>query len=105
MTGPSSPNPEGRADPSTMDNRLNRFLDRDGRLAIWPARRRDRLELLAYVCRKFDPGIRYSERDVNTRLRELHTWNDPAQLRRMMFDEGFLDRTRDGSEYWLKERD
>jgi hypothetical protein len=82
---------------------MDRFLDRDGRLVIWPARRRDRLELLAYIRMKFDSTVVYSEREVNQVLREWHAWNDPAQLRRMMFDEGFLDRTLDGSKYWRKE--
>ncbi len=88
------------ADSGSQERRMDRFLDRQGRLAIWPSRRRDRLALLAYVRLKFEPQTVRTEREVNDLLRQWHTWNDPAQLRRMMIIEGFLERTPDGSKYW-----
>jgi hypothetical protein len=61
-----------------------------------PARRAKRLVVLDYLCRMFEVGVRYPERDVNAFLRVFHP--DVAALRRYLVDEGFL--TRDHNIYW-----
>ena len=52
--------------------------------------------ILDHVCRVFEPGVRYSEREVSVLLRAFHP--DYAALRRYLVDEGFLARA-DGV-YW-----
>jgi hypothetical protein len=74
---------------------LRTFM-RDGRITTLPARRSRRLILLDYVAQLFDVGVRYSEADVNRKLRTLH--DDYAALRRYLVDEGFL--SREHGEYW-----
>ncbi|MFC3997236.1 DUF2087 domain-containing protein [Nocardiopsis sediminis] len=69
---------------------------RDGRIVAIPVRRSERLLLLDHVARAFEPGIRYTEADVNAVLRSIYT--DHATLRRSLVDEGFLDR--DTGHYW-----
>jgi len=76
-----------------------RFLDREGRLRIYPSKRKDRLLVLAWLASHFDLGAEYTEKEVNARLNELHTFGDWALLRRELFDERFLDRDPDGTRY------
>lgn len=80
-----------------------RFLDTEGRLTVYPASRRDQAEALAYLAERFEPGRRYTEREVNDRLRLHHTFGDWARLRRDMVDFGFLDRDPAGGAYWLRD--
>jgi hypothetical protein len=74
---------------------LHTFL-RGGRLTQIPLQRQKRLVVLDHVCRVFDIGECYSEREVNAFLRAFHP--DTAALRRYLVDEGFL--SRDHNVYW-----
>jgi hypothetical protein len=74
---------------------LSNFM-RDGRIVTMPAKRSRRLVLLNYVAQMFDIGVRYSEGEVNRRLRNLH--DDYAALRRYLVDEEFMSRQH--GEYW-----
>jgi len=73
-----------------------RVFVHDGAVSALPARAGKRRVLLNEVALAFEPGIRYSEREVDDFLRRLHP--DHAALRRYMVDGEFLDR-RDGI-YW-----
>jgi hypothetical protein len=57
------------------------------------ARRRIVLE---HIVQRFEPGLRYSEIEVNRMLRPV--WSDVAALRRYLVDAGLLDRAQ--GEYW-----
>lgn len=70
----------------------------DGRLVSIPRRRGKRLPVLDRLAQEFDPGVKYSEREVNDALREFHP--DVAALRRYLVEEGFMDRIPNGAEYW-----
>jgi len=74
---------------------LRTFL-RGGRLTQIPTQRSKRLVVLDHVCRVFEIGMRYPEREVNAYLRAFHP--DTAALRRHLVDEGFL--SRDKNIYW-----
>jgi hypothetical protein len=89
---------EGGANPVAEPARsavLRAFL-RDGRLTGIPAARGKRLVVLDHLAGRFEPGIRYPEREVNERLRAAHP--DVAALRRYLVDEGFL--SRQAGLYW-----
>ncbi|NNE95353.1 MAG: DUF2087 domain-containing protein [Acidimicrobiales bacterium] len=76
-----------------------RILDqclKDGRLVHMPTKRSKRLVLLEELVQRFEPGERYTERQVNASLASVSS--DTATLRRYMVDEELLDRA-DG-EYW-----
>lgn len=76
------------------------FLDRDGLVTTWPAKRKGQEAVLAYLITKFAVGERYTEAAVNALLNEWHTYDDPAYLRRSLVDMGLLKRTSDGAQYW-----
>lgn len=67
-----------------------------GRITSVPAARTKRLILLDWLAQDFEPGRRYSEREVNEILAARDA--DPAAMRRYLVDEGLLDRA--GGEYW-----
>jgi hypothetical protein len=75
---------------------LRAFLAEDGSLRDIPRRVGKRLVVLDHLAQGFEPGLRYAEAEVNTRLGVVHP--DVAALRRYLVDEGFLER-RDGF-YW-----
>lgn len=75
-------------------------LDAEQRLIRWPKGQALRQAALAHLAGKFTLGHTYNEAAVNELLRSWHLFNDPAMLRRALFDYGYLDRTRDGSQYW-----
>ncbi|MFN2557268.1 MAG: DUF2087 domain-containing protein [Nitriliruptorales bacterium] len=66
------------------------------RLLEIPAQRAKRRIVLERIALDFEPGLRYSESDVNALL--VHYHEDYAALRRYLVDEGFLDRAE--GRYW-----
>lgn len=80
----------------SKDSVLRSFLDDDGRLRSIPAKHSKRLVILDHLAQLFEPGLRYSELEVNRRLRAVH--DDVAALRRYLVEEGFLDR--ESGMYW-----
>jgi hypothetical protein len=74
---------------------LGRFF-RGRRLVEVPAQRGKRVVVLERLALEFEPGVRYEEGEVNALLERFH--DDYATLRRLLVDEGFLDR--DHGVYW-----
>lgn len=87
----------------TEQSTIHNFLDAEGRLFVWPAKHKHKLLALEYLCSKFTPGQRYSEKEVNAILNQFHTFGDWALLRRYLVDYGFLNRVSNGSAYWRVE--
>jgi hypothetical protein len=74
---------------------LRTFL-RGGRLTQIPTQHSKRLVVLDHICRAFEIGVRYPEKEVNAMLRAFHP--DHAALRRYLVEEGFL--AREDNVYW-----
>jgi hypothetical protein len=84
------------------------FLDAEGRLSSWPSSKRGKgLQEMAleYLADKFEPERRYTEREVNELLNAHHTFGDPALLRRELIERGYLQRKKDGTQYWREKTD
>jgi hypothetical protein len=84
------------ADAPAETARVLRSFLRDGRLTAIPTQHSKRLVVLDRLAQDFDPGHRYTEREVNTILRRWHV--DVAALRRYLVDDRFLDREH--GDYW-----
>ena len=69
---------------------------KDGRIVQIPRQRAKRLLLLDVLAQEFEPGVRYSEPEVNDVLSHFHP--DTAALRRYLVDEEFMER--DAGIYW-----
>ena len=83
---------------------LRNFLNADGKLTAFPAKRKMKLYALFYLARKIPADTDFSEREINDILLNWHTFADPATLRRELYDYRFLDRSRDGKVYRLAEK-
>src|SRR5437879_1524189 len=84
----------------TVPAELRRYLDRFGRVVIWPAKRETRLHVYTYLAAFFEPDRVYSEKGVNQLLSRYLVCNDYATVRRDMCDLRYLQRERDGARYW-----
>ena len=79
---------------------LRGYLDREGRLLMWPSKGAKKLHAVRWMARLFSSGRTYSEREVNEILKSNHLFDDHALLRRELFEQGYLGRTPDGKSYW-----
>jgi len=77
---------------------LGSFTSADGRIKAFPAQEKKFLVLLRYVLREFEPGVRYSEKQVNEILARFN--KDTARLRRALVDYEFMAREGGGGKYW-----
>jgi biotin operon repressor len=70
----------------------------DGSLKQIPAQRKKLDIVLRYVVRDFEPGNRYTEKQVNKILFRFHP--DTATLRRELVGAKLMEREGGGGEYW-----
>jgi hypothetical protein len=84
---------------------IERFLDENNKIKIWPAKHDMKIEVLTYLSEKFETGVHYTEKEVNDIIKRWHTFGDFFLLRRGMIDLKLLSRSKDGGEYWKEERD
>lgn len=82
---------------------INKFQDSEGRLTLFPAKRRNKVIALIYLATKFEPGVTYTEKQINEIIEANHTFQDKWLLRRELINKGLLCRLTDGSKYWLPE--
>lgn len=83
---------------------LRGFLDKNDCMTAFPVKRKMKVYALFWLAQYFEAGKVYSEKEINAIIREHTTFDDPATLRRELFDNRFLNRQSDGKEYWLEEK-
>jgi hypothetical protein len=77
------------------------FLPKEGlKLKSFPAREKKKIIVLQKIVKSFEENKRYSEVEVNNVLKSI--FDDFATIRRYLIEYGFMDRTKDCSEYWVK---
>ncbi len=74
------------------------FTRPDGSLKTVPAQRKKLEAILRHVVEAFEPGIRYSEKQVNEILSRFHS--DTATLRRELVGNKLMQREGGGGDYW-----
>jgi len=84
---------------------LKNFVDDAGRMKQWPSKQKLQLVAVPVFAQAIPAGRRFTEREINELLDRRHTFEDAALLRRLLCDLGYLERTRDGREYWRSSRD
>ena len=77
------------------------YVDKEGRIAHWPRRkhRQHQLNILRYLLSQFELDRTYTESEVNAILRQHHTFEDWAMLRRELFVLGWMNRELNGTAY------
>ena len=74
------------------------FTHPDGSLKEIPAQRKKLEAVLRYVVKAFEPGKRYTEKQVNKLLSRFH--EDTASLRRELVGGGLMQRESGEGVYW-----
>lgn len=77
---------------------LRSFLDAEGRIKSFPAQDKKLQVILRHVVQTFEPGRRYSEKQVNALLARFN--EDTAFLRRSLIEYKLMEREGGGGEYW-----
>jgi hypothetical protein len=77
---------------------LDNYLLPDGRVKAFPAQMKKFEVILRYVLKSFEPGVRYSEKEVNQLLSKFN--EDTARLRRGLVEFGMMKREGGGGDYW-----
>jgi len=80
------------------DNIVNRYLLPNGKLKTIPAQQKKLHAVLRHIVRDFEPGKRYTEKEVNEMLARYH--DDTASLRRELISTRLMARESGGSAYW-----
>jgi predicted transcriptional regulator len=89
---------EGQSEDAYDRKVLNTFLDREGRIKAFPAQEKKFQVLLRHILKSFEPGKRYSEKEVNEIMLRFN--KDTATLRRGMIEYKYMDREGGGGAYW-----
>ncbi len=78
---------------------LNAFLSPEGRIRDLPAQQKKLLVILKHVAQAFQPGVRYSEKEVRAILSRFY--EDTTSVRRLLVDFHLL--ARESGIYWRVE--
>ena len=90
---------------SSPDKAIAQFIDSEGRLKQFPAKRSKQILALNYLAAKLTPKKEYTEAEINELITQWHTFDDWCLIRRDMCDLGLLARTRDGKTYIAPQRE
>ncbi len=70
------------------------------KLIEFPAKEKKKIVILKKIVEQFENGRNYEEKELNRILKEIYP--DFPTIRRYLIEYGFMDRTKDCKEYWLK---
>lgn len=70
------------------------------KLRIFSKKEKKKIVILRKIAEQFRPETDYTEKQVNAVLADIY--DDYVTIRRYLIEYGFMDRTRDGSRYWLR---
>ncbi|GGA69926.1 DUF2087 domain-containing protein [Ornithinibacillus halotolerans] len=71
----------------------------NGELHIFPSKEKRKLIVLQHIVKRFKPNNTYTEKEVNTILQSIY--HDFATIRRYLIEYGFMNRSKDCTEYWI----
>lgn len=69
-------------------------------LRVFPPKEKRKLAILRRIIQEFEKERIYSEKEINAVLKPIYA--DYVTIRRYLIEYGFMDRTTDCREYWLK---
>jgi len=79
---------------------LSTYMTEAGALKEIPSKEKRKIVVLKEIAKNFKAEKQYSEVEINRILKRVN--EDYPYLRRLLVEYGFLERTRDGSCYWLR---
>ena len=81
---------------------FKRYLTSDSKLKQYPSKKPLRMMALAWMASFFEMNRMYTEKEVNEILKSRLAFSDHELLRRELYTYHFMDRKKDGSQYWLE---
>ena len=69
-------------------------------LKNFSSKEKNKIVILKIIAKQFEPRKKYTEKQVNEILKTIH--GDYVTIRRYLIEYGFMGRTVDCGEYWLK---
>ena len=79
---------------------MNKLINQLDEIIRWPKKLSDKEVVIKWLSKKFKFDKKYSEKEVNELLRQHHSFDDIALLRRELVSKKYLQRKDDGSQYW-----
>lgn len=79
---------------------IDTYFGENDRLITYPSKAKKKIIVLEKISTKFSKKKIYTEAEVNEVLRNIY--DDFASIRRALIEYGFLDRSKDCKEYWIK---
>ncbi|NJD01706.1 MAG: DUF2087 domain-containing protein, partial [Ruminiclostridium sp.] len=70
------------------------------KLKAFSPKEKKKIVILKKISKQFNKNKRYSEKELNSILKAIY--EDFATVRRYLIEYGFMERTNDCKEYWLK---
>lgn len=70
------------------------------RLKTFSPKEKKKVVILSKISEQFSLGKKYTEKEVNKIIQSIY--DDYVIIRRYLIMYGFMERTKDGSSYWLK---
>lgn len=70
------------------------------KLKLFSAKEKKKIVTLRKITEQFEKGKIYPEKDLNRILKEIY--HDYATIRRYLIEYGFMERSKDCKEYWVK---
>lgn len=97
---------------TTLDDRFNItdkekndvikiYMDENKALKSYPAKEKKKIIVLEEITKNFTKGKSYSEKEINRILKRIY--EDYATIRRALIEYGFIERSKDCANYWVKE--
>ena len=66
----------------------------------WPKNPSEKHLVIKWLSKKIKFDKKYSEKEINEIIKQNHSFDDIALLRRELISKKFLTRKNDGSIYW-----
>ncbi len=70
------------------------------KLKIFSAKEKKKIVILQKIMEQFEKGKIYKEKEVNQILKDIY--DDFPTIRRYLIEYGFMERSKDCSDYWVK---
>lgn len=82
------------------DKVISTYMDENKALKSYPSKEKKKIILLKEIVKNFAKGKIYKEVEINRVLKRIY--EDNVAIRRDLIDYGFLERTKNCKEYWVK---
>lgn len=79
---------------------LKNYMNSDGTIKSYPSKEKKKIIILGEIIKKFSRDKKYSEKEVNEIIQKFH--DDYATIRRALVEYGFIERSDDCRNYWIK---